>query len=329
MAAALAIILVAAAIAGCTTGSKSDGMLIGADIFDPDRFGMAIYDVTVAAGDGVSRQGFIVASGTSGTDGDVLTSIAFHGNVSTRADTLISHDHRKTLNVLISDINESAVQFSGGTPMFNMTTIDRAWNALDNEYRYFYSTNVTVPAGTFDGCKVYWSDKMLVFDDASSTVQVLYYMHPSVAVPVMFEVKGPADTYTYRLERVYEQGDAASTPERAVQSFFDDLDNGRLGQASEHLVTYDQDSGGFEAPDDATCRQFIENMNRTYRTGDASYRVQFVDVRAVVPITTLQSDSMCLVQWEIIHYHTGTLIAYRLSGSFNMTEIGGQWRIIV
>ncbi len=139
----------------------------------------------------------------------------------------------------------------------------------------------------------------------------------------------PEGTYTYRLKHVYAPGDVASTPERVVQSFFDDLDNGRLADAFDCLVTYDQNSSSFKVPDAATNRLFLENMDRTYRTGDESYRIQFVDVQAVVPVTSLQSDNMCLVQWESIHYQVGTLSVYRLSGSFYVTEIGGQWRIIV
>jgi hypothetical protein len=329
LAAALVITAVAVAIAGCSCGSKNSGMLSGADIFDPQEFSMAIYDVTLAAGDNLSHQSFIVVSNTSGKDGDVLTSIAFRDNVSTRADTLISHDGTRTLNVLISDINDNTLQFSGGSPMFNMTVYDKAWNTLDDLYGPAGSANVTVPAGIFEGCKIYGSNKTLVFGSESAAVQVFYYMHPSSPVPVMYEVKSPTDTYTYRLKHVYLPGDVAGTPERVVQSFFDDLDNGRLDEAFKCLVTYDQNRGRFIAPDDSTYRQFLTNMSRTYQTGDESYRVQFVDVRAVVPVISLQSDNMCLVQWESIHYQVGTLSVYRMSGSFDVTEIGGQWRIIV
>lgn len=329
MAAAFVIAAVAVTIAGCSGTPKEKTMLSGADIFDPQRFSMAIYDVTPPAGANVTQEGFIVAANTSGKDGDVLTSVAFHDNVSTRTDTLISKDHTRTMNVLISEINESAVQFSGGLPMINMTVLDRAWNSLDDVYGLAGSANVAVPAGTFDGCKVYASNKTLVFDSISTTVGVLYYMNASTPVPVMYEVRMPEGTYTYRLKHVYAPGDVASTPERVVQSFFDDLDNGRLADAFGCLVTYDQNSSSFKVPDAATNRLFLENMDRTYRTGDASYRIQFVDVQAVVPVTTLQSDNMCLVQWESVHYQVGTLSVYRLSGSFYVTKIGSQWRIIV
>ncbi len=328
LAAAFVIAAVAVTIAGCSGTPKESSTLSGADIFDPQQFSMAIYDVTPPAGSNVTQEGFIVAANTSGKDGDVLTSIAFHDNVSTRTDTLISKDHARTINVLISEINESAVQFSGGWPMINMTVLDRAWNSLDDVYGLTGSANVTVPAGTFDGCKVYASEKKLVFDSGSTNVGVLYYMHASSPVPVMYEVKMPEGTYTYRLKHVYAPGDVASTPERLVQSFFDDLDNGRLDDAFDFLVTYDQNTSSFKAPDAATNRQFLENMDRTYRTGDASYRIQFVDVQAVVPVTSLQSDTLCLVQWESVHYQVGTLSVYRLSGSFYVTKVGGQWRII-
>jgi hypothetical protein len=326
MAAALVIAAVAVAIAGCSGGSKDSSMLSGADIFDPDRFSMATYDVTLAGG---YNGGFIVATNTSGKDGDVLTSISFHDNVSARADTLISSDGAKTLNVLISEINESDLQFSGGSPMFNMTLLDQAWNSLDEAYRLAGSANVTVPAGTFAGCSVYTTDKTVVFGGESSALQVSYYMHPSSPVPVMYEVKGPAGTYVYKLKHVYEPGDAAGTPDRVVYSFFDDLDNGRLDEAFKCLTTYDEGSGSFKAPDDGTYREFLENMNRTYRTGDESYRVQFVNVSSVEPVTSLLGDNISLARWDSIHYQVGTLSVYRLSGSFYVTEIGGQWRIIV
>jgi fibronectin type 3 domain-containing protein len=114
-----------------------------------------------------------------------------------------------------------------------------------------------------------------------------------------------------------------------VQSFFDDLDNGRLDEAYKCLTTYDKNSGSFKAPDDGTYRQFLENMNQTYRTGDQSFRVQFVNVSSVQPVTSLLGDNIRLVQWDSIHYQVGTLSVYRLNGSFYVTEIGEQWRIIV
>jgi hypothetical protein len=329
MAAALVIAAVAVAIAGCSGGSKDSSMLSGADIFDPHRFSMATYEVTLTRGDNVSHEGFIVTTNTSGKEGDVLTSISFHDNVSARADTLISRDGAKTLNVLISDINESSLQFSGGSPMFNMTLLDQAWNSLDEVYPRAGSANVTVPAGTFAGCTVYTINKTVVFGGESSAVQVSYYLHPSSPVPVMYEVQGPAGTYVYRLKQVYEPGDTAGTPERVVYAFFDDLDNGRLDEAFKCLTTYDQSSGSFRAPDDDTYRLFLANMNETYRTGDQSFRVQFVNVGAVQTVTSLLGDNIRLVLWDSIHYQVGTLSVYRLSGSFYVTNIDGQWQIIV
>jgi hypothetical protein len=326
LAAALVIAAVAVAIAGCSGGQKAGSTLIGADIFDPQRFSMAIYDVTLA---GADDGGLIVISNTSGKDGDMLTSVVFRDNLSTRADTLISKDRKKTLNTLIIDVNDNTLQYSGGQPMFNMTIYDQAWNSLDDVYGPSGSANVTVPAGTYDGCQVYGSTKTLVFGNDSTSVQVLYYMHPSSPVPVMYEVKGPAGTYTYRLKHVYAPGDVASTPERVVQFFFDALDNGRLDDAFQCLVTYDENLSSFRAPDDATYAQFLENMNRTYLTGDTSYRVQFVDVLSVEPVSSLLSANMSQVQWESIHYQVSTLSVYRLNGSFYVTEIDGQWRIIV
>jgi hypothetical protein len=328
LAAAFVIAVVAVTIAGCSGTPKESAALSGADIFNPQKFSMAIYDVTPPAGSNATQEGFIVSSNTRGKDGDVLTSISFHDNVSTRTDTLISRDHARTSNVLISEINESAVQFSGGQPMINMTVLDRAWNSLDDVYGLAGSATATVPAGTFD-CKVYGSNKTLVFDSGSASVGIRYYMNASSPVPVLYEVKMPEGTYTYRLKHVYAPGDVASTPERAVQSFFDDLDNGRLDAAFGFLVTYDQNTSSFKAPDTATNQEFLVNMNRTYRTGDASYRIQFVDVQAVVPVTSLQSDTLCLIQWESVQYQVGTLSVYRLSGSFYVTKVGGQWRIIV
>lgn len=327
LAAAFVIAVVAVTIAGCSGTPKESSTLSGADVFNPQKFSMVIYDVIPPAGGNVTQEGFIVSTNTSGKDGDVLTSISFHDNVSTRTDTLISRDHTRTSNVLISEINESAVQFSGGEPMINMTVLDRAWNSLNDVYGLAGSANVTVPAGTFD-CKVYGSNKTLVFDSGSATVGVKYYMSPSSPVPVMYEVRMPEGTYTYRLKHVYLPGDVASSPERVVQSFFDDLDNGRLDAAFGFLVTYDQNSSRFKAPDAATNRQFLENMDRTYRTGDQSFRIQFVDVQAVVPVTSLQSDNLCYVQWESVQYQVGTLSVYRLSGSFYVTKVGDQWRII-
>jgi hypothetical protein len=57
--------------------------------------------------------------------------------------------------------------------------------------------------------------------------------------------------------------------------------------------------------------------------------VQFVNVGSVEPVTSLIGDNISLARWDSIHYQVGTLSVYRLSGSFYVTEIEGQWRIIV
>jgi hypothetical protein len=302
-------------------------MLIGADIFDPARFSMAIYDVTLAQGDTVTHQGYIVASNTTGKDGDMLTSIAFHDNLSRRADALISRDRTKTISVMISDVNDTGVQYGGGSPVFQMTTLDESWNALDTQYSLVRTASVTVPAGTFD-CKVYGSNKTLVFGGVETAVQVFYYMNSSVAVPVMFEVTGPAQTYAYRLEHVYQPGDTASTPERVVQSFFEDLNTGRLDDARNCLVTYDRGSNSYKAPDEAAYRQFLANMNSTYLAGATGYRLQFVDVTAVTPVSSATVGDTDSVEWNSVNYQISSLNVFRRSGSFNVTEAGGQWRII-
>jgi hypothetical protein len=328
LAAALVIAVAAVIIAGCSGTPKNENMLIGADIFDPARFGMAIYDVTLAQGDSVAHQGYIVSSNTTGADGYMLTSVSFHDNLSKRADTLISRDRKKTVSVAITDINGTGATPSGGSPLFQMTTIDESWNALDTQYSLDRTASVTVPAGTFD-CKVYGSNKTVVFGSVETAVQVFYYMNSSVAVPVMFEVKSPAQTYTYRLEHVYEPGDTASTPELVVQSFFDDLRTGRLDDARECLVTYDNGSNSYKAPDDAAFQQFLAMMNSTYLAGASGYRNQFVYVTAVTPITSAPAGSMVSVEWNSVNYQISSLNVFRRSGSFNVTEADGRWRIIV
>ena len=329
LAAFVFIVVIAAAVAGCS-GTAGDGnTLSGRDIFDPQRFSMAVYNVSTDDGGSVSWHDFRLITHPGEPEGDRLTSVSSEDNVSTRADAMISADRRKTVSVLITGINGTAVQINGGQLSFNLTTLDDAWNSLDDAYAQAGTANVSTPAGKFDGCTVYAGNKTLYFGGASSDIRILYYMHPSSPVPVLYTVESPAGLSTYTLQSVYLPGDKDSTPERLIQAFFDDLDNGRPESAFDCLVTYDAVHGRFVPPDDATYRLFLENMNRTYGLGDESYRVQYVDTGAPGPGVTQAGHATPLVPWSSVHYLVGNLYAYRLSGSFYMVDLDGHWKIIV
>jgi hypothetical protein len=85
----------------------------------------------------------------------------------------------------------------------------------------------------------------------------------------------------------------------------------------------------FVSPDDATYRQYLENMNRTYGLGDESFRVQYVHAGAPMPGVTQAGYNTPVVPWTSVHYQVGNLYAYRLDGSFYMVDLDGHWRIIV
>ncbi len=330
LAALVAIAAIAMTIAGCSGTTGQGSTLSGGDIFDPQRFSMAVYNVTMDNGVDVSYQDLQMITHPGEPEGDRLTSVSFQKNDSTRADAMISADGLKTVSMLITTINQSNVQINGGQPAFNMTIIDDAWNSLDDVYKLAGTDNVSTPAGRYDGCNVYGSKKKLYFDNESQDIEVLYYMHPSSPVPVKYTIRGPSGLYTYTLQSVYQPGDMDSTPQRVVQAFFDDLDNGRPASAFNYLVTYDAVSGRFVSPDDATYREFLDNMNRTYGLGDESFRVQYV--KAGVPgqsVTTLAGHQTPLVAWTSVHYQVGIMYAYRLNGSFYMVDLDGHWRIIV
>jgi hypothetical protein len=328
----IALVTIAVAtvmIAGCTGPSQSGSQLSGGDIFDPQRFSMAVYNVTMDDGVNVTWQDLLVITHAGEPEGDRLTSVSFQKKGSTRADSMISADGRKTVSVLITSINDTDVQINGGQLAFNMTVLDDAWNSLDDVYGLTGTANVTTPAGQFDGCNVYDARKTLYFGNVPSDILISYYMHPSSPVPVMYTVQGPSGKYTYTLQSVYLPGDRDSTPERVIQAFFDDLDNDRPDSAFDYLVTYDAVNGKFVSPDDATYRQYIENMNRTYGLGDESFRVQYVHTGALMPGVTQAGYNTPVVPWTSVHYQVGILYAYHLEGSFYMVDLDGHWRIIV
>jgi len=329
MAALMAIAMIAVTIAGCSGTTEQGSTLSGRDIFDPQRFSMAVYNVTMDDGSSVSWHDFQVITHPGEPEGDRLTSVSFQKNVSTRADTMISADRRKTVSVLITSINQTNVQINGGQLSFHMTVLDDAWNSLDDTYQPAGTANVSTPAGMYDSCHVYGGNKTLYFGNASSDIRVLYYMHPSSPVPVLYTLEGPTGLYTYTLQSVYLPGDNDSTPGRVIQAFFDDLDNGRPESAFNYLVTYDAVNGGFVAPDEATNRQYLENMNRTYGLGDESFRVQYVDAGAPEPGVTQAGYHTPVVPWASVHYQVGNMYAYRLDGSFYMVDLNGHWKIIV
>lgn len=326
--AAVAIAMAAVMIAGCTGTSGHGKTLSGRDIFDPQKFGMAEYGVLSQDGS-ASGQGFLVIAHPGETDGDRLTSVVFSDNVSTRADVVITPNGRLSKSALITDIDHGSVVISGGSPTINMTTIDGTWNTLEDTYTFIRTANVTVPAGQYDGCSVYGANKTIYYDNDTVSMQVLYYIHPSSPVPVLYTITGATGQYSYGLLSVYAKGDMDSTPGRMIQTFFDDLDNNRLDSAFKYLVTYNAASGAFQSPDAATYQLFLDNMNRTYQFGSEGFRVQYVYETSMAQAASPAGYQSYLVGWTSLHYLPATLNAYRIDGSFYMVEQDGHWRIIV
>jgi hypothetical protein len=324
--AAALVVAAALIVSGCAGPRTYGSTLSGRDIFDPGTFSMARYSVVVNESGNVTNEGLIVTSYPYEKEGDRLTSVALTGDGSVRADAWLLRG--RTDRVMMSAIDGPAVQVSGGSPTFNMTVFDRAWNSLDSAYTLVGRANVTNHAGQFDEAYVYAADRMMVFGSESTSFQALYFMHPSCPVPVMYMVNYPGGSAVYELESVYGPKDKDSTPERALQTMFDLLDRGDYDAAAWYWVEYDPDAGRFRPLDRQTYGEFLADISPVYGEAGEAMGVQYVLARSVAPATVAGGHDAAIVEYVSPHYDPALLNAYGMAGNFSMVKVNGGWRFI-
>jgi hypothetical protein len=321
----IAMMIPALMVSGCATEEKLPETLYGRDVFEPLDFSMARYDLTINDSGDVSHRPFIVTSAIEDEDGDRLTSVEIMGESSTKADVWIGRQREKTLKVIMTDIRRTLMRTGEVSLSFNVTTMDRAWNTLSDEYKLVGTMDVKTPAGDFKGCSVYGASKTMTYGGEQSQVNVFYVMHPSVPVPVKYEVNGASSSETYELQSYYGRKDKDSSPERAIQSYFEYLDAGEFDRAADMLVKKD---GGQYKPLDVESRgQMRENMGNSYGKNGEKVSMQYVLVEKVSPELSTGAD-IIEAHWVSVQYSSEPIKVYNIDGNFNMIRIKGKWYLI-
>jgi hypothetical protein len=323
----LILVAVAVLMAGCTTpAQKIQNILYGKDVFNPDKFSMATY---VVGSDPQNATGELIVLAYPGQQaGDRLSSILVNGNNSSRMDVWLDSTHESINNDYITVINPSGLQVETPSATLNMTTMDQTWNSPGSEYALNGNQSVTVPAGTYSNCSVYFGDKTIVYSNMSINVSVLYYMSPNSPVPVLYEVQVPGGNVYYALKSEYGPNDVDSTPERTIQSYFDRLGAGQYSSAAELLL---EAQGSALVPmDPEEIAGMASNMTNTYGVNGETTGIQYVMTDSVSPISDIGGFNAVIASWHSIQYErsAGGQV-YSINGTFNMVDEGGEWKIVV
>lgn len=323
----LTLIAVAAilSMAGCTAPATRDKTtLSGKDIFDPSKFSMATY--LMATSDNQSTGLFTVLAYPGEEDGDRLSSVLVSGNTSSRMDVWLNRSNEGINNATMTLVDGSGMQTVAMPKALNMTTMDDTWNSPGSTYAYYGTDSVTVPAGTYENCTIYYGTKHIQYMELSLDVEVMYYMHESSPVPVFYMVKTEDGSVVYALRSVYGPGDIDSTPERAVQSYFDRIGSGEYTRAARLLVKADGTS--LKPMDSASIAGMAKNMSATYGTAGEKMAVQYVLIDNMISAGTIGGHDAITVHWSSIHYSRTPGEVYYIEGMFNMADDSG-WKIIV
>lgn len=312
------------ALAGCTAPAGEAGTtLSGKDVFDPDAFSMATYAVLA----GENETGLLTVLAYPGEkDGDRLSSVIVTANASSRMDAWLDRSHRGINNATMTLVDGEGLQTVTMPEALNMTTIDEAWNTPGSTYAYQGKDSVTVPAGSYDNCSIYYGKKRIQYLDSYLDIEVLYYMHPDSPVPVFYMVRSSDGVVAYALRSAYGPDDVDSTPERAVQCYFDRIGSGEFTKAARLLVT--QSGSTLQSLDRASVAGMAENMSRTYGTAGEKMAVQYVVVDAVTPADPAGGHERADVHWTSVHVSRAPGQVYYIDGTFGMVDDGG-WKIIV
>lgn len=193
---------------------------------------------------------------------------------------------------LITVITNSSIRTAEPPASFNVTTMDQAWNSPGTRYQFYGYDSVTVSAGTYENCSVYYAIRSVVTDNETLNMSVAYYMHLSSPVPVLYVVRMDNAAIVYELDSVYGPGDMASTPERTVQSYFDRLGDGNYQKASNLML---EPSGPVLRP-----------MNKTEIAG----------MEAAV------------ANWHSVQFAPLSGQVYYINGTFDMVNDSGNWKIV-
>ena len=326
----LSIMVMAAAVSGCAGNDKpaiGEEKIMGKHIFDPSKFSMAKYEISYNYSGNMTHRPFLVFGHAGENDGDRLTSVEIISDGSSRSDAWLSKSRDRTNKVIVTDARKDLMNRGEISPGFNFTVMDSAWNALETEYKLLGRNDIEVGAGQYDDCYVYGAVKTLTYGGAETSVNVLYYLHPSCAVPVKYVVMGPEMSNTYELQSVYGPEDRDSAPERTVQTYFELLDAGDFESAGKFLVK--EESRGNFKPISADDQQLLkDNMGRTYGASGEKMTVQFVFTDSMTPIA-FNGQEYAQVHWFSTQYETNPVKVYNIEGTFDLAKVGGNWRIKV
>jgi hypothetical protein len=320
--AALAVIVSAA---GCTAPAQENkDILNGKDVFDPSKFSMAVYSIVL---DGSQNAGTFTVLSYPGEDhGNRLTSVEVSGNSSRRMDVWLNRSGEGVNRGMITVIDSSGMQMVDTTNEINMTTIDGTWNTPGSRYTYYCQDTATVPAGVYENCSVYYGIKTIRFNESTTDLTVLFYLHPSSPVPVLFMVKTPDGVAAYALNGVYGPGDVNGSPERAIQSYFDRIGSGDYLKASRLLVKTEGSS--FKPMDRGSITEMENNMAQTYGRSGEKMAIQYVITDSITPMGIIGGHEAVAAHWISIQYSRTPGEIYIIDGTFDMVNDGG-WKIIV
>jgi hypothetical protein len=320
--AALAVIVITA---GCTAPAQNKDILSGKDIFNPSKFSMATYMMgTTASTDLIGE--LVVVSYPGEKAGDRLASILITPSTSTRMDVWLNKTREGINKEIVTAIDNASVQVASPTAGFNMTTIDQTWNTPGSTYHLYGNESVTVPAGAYENCSVYYGVKSVVLDNETLNMSVLYYMHPSSPVPVLYVVNFEGGSLVYALGSVYMPGDIDSSPERAVQSYFDRLESGDYLKASRLILT--SSGSTFKPMTKDGIDRMSSNMEQTFGKDGGLTSIQYVIVDSVQSIGDLNGYEAVTARWHSVQYTPSTGQIYSINDTFNMVNDNGGWKII-
>lgn len=327
----LLILIVAAmaamvSISGCTAPVQETKTTIsGIDLFNPVKFSMATYIQADTIDNNTSQ--FMVLVYPKETNGNRLSSIVISGQESMRGDVWINKSGDHTNKVVVTDVTPQSINSQTLNLPYNLTVIDQAWNTIETQYTLVGHDNVTVPAGSFDNCAVYGTKKTLMSGDTPVNVTVFYYLHPSVPVPVSYVVQYPDESIVYGLQSVYLPNDADSTPERAIQSYMDLLNESQYTQAAELLVKVDKD-GSIHHLSRQDVLKLNDNMAQTYGEKGGKTIVQYVSVDTVQKADDVDGHMATSAHWTSVQYMPSSGMALLIDKTSKVVDVNGHWKIV-
>lgn len=322
----IAAIAAMVSISGCTAPVQETKTTIsGIDLFNPVKFSMATYIQADTIDNNTSQ--FMVLVYPKETNGNRLSSIVISGQESMRGDVWINKSGDHTNKVVVTDVTPQSINSQTLNLPYNLTVIDQAWNTIETQYTLVGHDNVTVPAGSFDNCAVYGTKKTLMSGDTPVNVTVFYYLHPSVPVPVSYVVQYPDESIVYGLQSVYLPNDADSTPERAIQSYMDLLNESQYTQAAELLVKVDKD-GSIHHLSRQDVLKLNDNMAQTYGEKGGKTIVQYVSVDTVQKADDVDGHMATSAHWTSVQYMPSSGMALLIDKTSKVVDVNGHWKIV-